>query len=135
MGDPQLDAQHAFLFQLLDVAEQKPSMDPVEVASIVKAMLLYCRVHFTYEEAMMLAEGFPRLAEHVADHQRIVSRCMDLANRVGSGSRPGRPVIAGGLTQPLIVETLRAWLRDHIMGRGIGDACFVSWLKRGKTDL
>jgi len=127
LGDPRLDAQHAYLFQLLATTEANPKASPTEVGSLVKAMLTYCKVHFTYEEALMREAGWLQLPFQELDHQRILNHCMDLAERIGHSSRAGLPAGVGGLTQPLIAETLRAWLTDHIMRPTYGDVAFVAW--------
>lgn len=131
LKDPKLNAQHEFLFQLLDMAEkQRPTTSPAEVATLVKAMLLYCKTHFAYEESLMAADGWPGLTAHAADHARFQRRCIDLTESVGTVSRPGIP---GGVSARLVAQTLRMWLQDHILQPQSGDVAYVAWHRaRGK---
>lgn len=125
LKDPKLNAQHEFLFQLLDMAEkQGTTTSPAEVATLVKAMLLYCKTHFAYEESLMAADGWPGLVAHAADHALFQRRCIDLTESIGISSRPGVP---GGLSAQLVSQTLRTWLHDHILQATTGDVAYVAW--------
>lgn len=133
LDDPRLDAQHAFLFQLLDTAE-KPggSLVPSEVSALVKAMLMYCQTHFTYEEKLMREAGFPHMLIHERDHARLALECRDLLNRTGN---PGTARIPGGLTQHTVAQTLRSWLFAHILNESHGDTAFVKWVRMNRRHV
>jgi hemerythrin-like metal-binding protein len=133
LGDARLDAQHAFLFQLLDMAE-KPgaSLVPSEVSALVKAMLMYCQTHFSYEEKLMRESGFPHTLIHERDHAKLAIECKDLMGRIGNH---GSARIPGGLTQAIVAQTLRSWLFAHILNESHGDIAFVKWVRMNRRQV
>lgn len=133
LGDPRLDAQHAFLFQLLDMADKpKAPLAPAEVGALVKAMMLYCQTHFTYEEKLMRESGFPHMLMHEREHAKLTAECMDLLGRLGNAGCPGT---IGSLSQSLVAQTLRCWLFRHILNTKHGDAAFVAWAKMNREHI
>lgn len=140
LGDARLDAHHAILFGLLDSAAANPSADPtlssIELAALVKALLLYARQHFDLEELAMAADGWPGLPDHRLMHQEFQRRCEELITLGHSGHKTKSsewriPVggLTGGLTAARITDTLRGYLRDQIANSTVGDAAYVNWRK------
>lgn len=139
LGDARLDEHHAFLFALLQSAEQQTQtvLTSIELASLVKAMLLYALQHFVHEEALMAADQWPGLAEHKRLHLEFRRKCEELIQLGHNGHKSKSsewrvPVggLTGGLTSSMVLDTLRSYLREQISDRSTGDAAYVAWRRR-----
>jgi hemerythrin len=109
IGVPEIDAQHAELFdrldRLLEGARSGKSAD--EVGRLLGYLGEYVVEHFGAEEALMKARRYPGLADHQAEHERFSVEFSALL----------REYLADGATLLLIVRVnarVTAWLREHI---------------------
>lgn len=106
LGLPEIDSQHQELVETMNrlwsclVVPGRGA----EVAEILDELTDYTRTHFVAEETLMRIQNYPRLAEHIAEHQRFVD---ELTKARESLSR--RPEMALQL-----VRFLHDWLVNHI---------------------
>jgi len=108
LGIPQLDEHHRQLVQLLNQAfDGFTAKAPTEeVGKLLEALADYATYHFAAEENWMKANGYPRLAEHVAEHEKFSARVTEMLRDV-SADKP---------TLPLELLTfLKNWLVEHIL--------------------
>jgi len=106
VGNPDIDNEHKEMFalgnKLPEISSEK------EVKSLIMRLYKYVRVHFTHEEEMMKAIGFPLLEEHTSLHGDLLSQL----NKISS--------------QPLDTDEalwkfkkfVYDWLISHIMNEG-----------------
>lgn len=89
-GIEDIDAQHQALFAALNqVAEAfRAGISGAHVQAGLDALLAYALEHFQTEETYMRERAYPGLAEHVAEHRRLVGRAHQLEEQF----REGRPV-------------------------------------------
>ena len=80
-GNTLIDAQHQGLFrisnQLLDAFLSSRPTD--EISNIVNHLLGDVVQHFQDEEVILSELAYPRLADHVNEHARLVSKALELA--------------------------------------------------------
>ena len=103
LGIADIDRVHdefLFLHQLL------VSADSVEFAGLFTQMLKHSRRHFAGEEDMMRRSAYPALAEHRADHQRVLGEMGRFAGRVNAGQTR--------FARAWVREQLPDWFRTHL---------------------
>lgn len=116
-GHDTIDAQHRELFQCLADLERAAAEDSTMFAAYTLTRLKhYVRDHFTAEEALLKACGYPRYEEHVAEHARFRQRLAEF--QVHSV----RTDITGEM-----VAFLYDWLSQHIARV---DLDYVPYLKQ-----
>ncbi len=124
IGYKEIDTQHQELLQVLNelldlVGERR---DPELVASIFHRLCAYVHTHFSTEERYMRACGYPRLAEHEAQHSTFVQKLLELNQTYD----PADPHL---LDETL--EFVKNWYLDHIIK---SDLDYVPFLKRYQVD-
>ena len=84
-GHPLIDAQHRELFALAnDMLEKSFSRrsDPEPFHKAFDSLLEHTIRHFSDEEQILSARGYAHLAEHAAEHRRIIELATQLHRRV-----------------------------------------------------
>lgn len=121
IGVAEIDAQHQELFARLDAflvaAQQEHARE--ELGRLLRFLQSYVREHFSAEERLMGARGYPELPAHHAEHERFAAELAELV----------RAYEGGGGTLLLSVKAnsrVTAWLRDHIMRRDRAFAAFLT---------
>ncbi|WP_374312218.1 bacteriohemerythrin [Dongia sp.] len=120
-GDAELDAQHKQLLadsgQLKDLVLSGGSW--VDVRNRVDALIKDCAAHFRSEEELLQKTGFPRCAEHTAQHRRIESMLEEFAIMVArvTGEDPQHRQLAASLEMKIIDIIVRHDLdyKSHLM--------------------
>jgi hemerythrin-like metal-binding protein len=108
IGQPTIDQQHRGLFQLvnrvIDACEQ--GGDSELLSDALHAMTSYAQEHFSAEEELMAAHGFPELGLHSEAHLGFVERTATMALKAVGGD------------PSILVELavfLRIWLDQHVL--------------------
>lgn len=121
MDIPVLDQDHRALFGLINDLYELAS-GGASVAAVrekFEEVVVHARLHFTREEDMMERSGFPRLAWHRQDHEKIMGRFVAFCREHLLGEAPdGLPATTG--------EFFRHWVIQHIEEE---DFCYRSYLK------
>lgn len=118
-GNEQLDAQHQTVFRHIDDLESATAEQRTMLAVHVLSRLnSYTREHFSTEEALMKAAGFPDLEQHVAEHAVFRARIKSLLEQA----------IFHEITME-VVSAVKTWLIEHISH---SDMKYVPYLKRAK---
>lgn len=105
-GVPSLDEQHKLLFQhvnLLLQAAAEHSM--LRTFYVMEQLGHYVQTHFAEEESLMRAHGFPRLADHIREHQAFTARLHELH----------KAYLNRDISVDLVMM-LREWLKNHVAG-------------------
>jgi len=103
-GHELIDEQHRGLFHCLNELEMATAEQRTLLAVYsITRLKHYVREHFETEEAVMKQCRFPKLAEHLAEHETFRTRMADLQ---------GKAIVfdVSGET----VEFLTDWLVNHI---------------------
>jgi hemerythrin-like metal-binding protein len=103
-GQITLDDQHRGLFKCLDDLETATAEERTLFAVYTLTRLKhYASDHFTTEEAMMRKSNYPRLKQHIDEHEQFRVRLRDL--QISSVHTD---------VSTTMVEFLRDWLVNHI---------------------
>ena len=108
VGVPSIDAQHSVLISLLNDLHEAMLTGTAQgrTGPLLRSLAFYTRDHFTAEEAMMRAAGYPQLKAHRKQHQVLVCKVEHYALRYERGE--------SALNLQLLTF-LRDWLTTHIL--------------------
>jgi hemerythrin len=118
IGDSVVDSEHRYLLQLIyNMHEQYERGTLAEsLAGLFAHLAHYARNHFTNEEALMSAIGYPHLDEHQQEHSQLVEQAMELSEQFIDGEKT--------VTRDTI-EFLRRWAIKHIAGSDMRIRAFL----------
>ena len=112
LGLPAMDSDHQELLELtnqfLATAQEQGSLS--SVLNILDRLILRTRAHFLAEERLLDRHGYPGLAIHKSEHERLLSQLDTLRGRFGEADQADQ---THGLTLEA-AEFLQNWLLDHI---------------------
>jgi hemerythrin-like metal-binding protein len=115
-GNVMVDDQHKTLFSVFHEIETVAAARG-DLAPMLARLDQYVAFHFSMEESLMQARGYPGLSDHKRIHDDLTLR----AKRLFDDHRRNR------LTQPAeAARSLANWLVDHIQQ---ADMAFVTWLR------
>jgi hemerythrin len=109
VGVSDMDEHHKKLFDIVSRVHEAVRGNQAEdrLDGLIGELLDYTQYHFREEETMLQRAGFPRLAEHQAQHRKFID---DL--------QAFRKEAKGGMTSSAafkVLNTSVAWLRNHIL--------------------
>jgi len=118
LGLPDMDAQHAYLYELFDRLEAAPVVsDRAATAALLAEIERYLLYHFACEEHLMRMYRFPQFAAHQGDHAAVEIK---LGQHLNAFS-------AGQLNPARLQFFLTGWLMEHSR---LSDAACVAWIKQ-----
>jgi hemerythrin len=123
-GNAEIDGQHQELFRRLDglIEAIRGGRSKEEVSRTITFLHDYVVQHFAAEETLMVARGYPGLADHRAEHDAYVNEVRLLEADL---ERDGPST---GLTVRVSTE-LTKFLRSHILRT---DRAMVAFLRNGR---
>ncbi len=110
IGVPEMDAQHARLFELIDRG-QRPEPDEGDVQLLILDLVNYAKTHLELEETFLAEQGLEDFLEsHVGLHRDFRVRAMEVytALREAEGLEQKRQLLKD------TVNFCDQWLREHI---------------------
>lgn len=109
VGDPTLDGHHQKLFDIVNQLHDELLGHHREeaVACTIKALLDYTHYHFSEEERVMKAVGFPEYEAHKAVHDKIIRKLQEYEHNKAAGDRES--------TGELYKFLLSDWLWKHVL--------------------
>jgi hemerythrin len=113
-----IDAQHQSLFEAVNKLADafKAGSAKNQVKECLDFLVGYTVEHFQCEERFMREMGYPRLAEHMGEHARLMEQVRDLQMDL----LEGRPVLME------VTIILADWLKVHIHD---SDMAYVRFMK------
>lgn len=104
-----VDDQHQMLVASLnELFEAMRSREANAVISgILKGLIDYVGVHFSYEESLMQKHNYPGYAQHKKEHEAFVAKVSDFVEKQKAGKL---------MLSMEVMNFLKQWLKDHIMG-------------------
>jgi hemerythrin len=115
IGDPDVDEQHAHLFDLTNQFIAADSLGAMRGLMIL--LYKHTREHFEKEEQLMRSMNFPDLTQHQEHHNQLLCRLSELSMDVGKGY----------MNKPAIVGLMTDWATKHIP---LEDALVVAYMKK-----
>lgn len=106
VGDPAVDHEHRELIDLVNDAAGAilDRGDPERIDRAFGDLLRAISAHFAHEERQMRAAGYDQLAQHKADHERLIDALRDIMD-----SAPDAP----DRSAEHLVEVLGDWFAGH----------------------
>lgn len=104
-----IDRQHRTLINYinqLNDAVGRGNADTM-IAYVLRGLATYTTVHFAYEEMLFNLYKYPDNDGHKAVHTRLLTQVGDYNTRFHNGERD---------LGPELLDFLKAWLNNHIMG-------------------
>lgn len=124
IGVPAMDADHKDLFRLCnDFIDAVHAQSPAAALAVsMSAVVERLRRHFQVEEDMLDRHGYPSLAAHRAEHDRLLANAERLMARWPAAENDEA-------WKHLVLETaeyLHRWLKDHV---SVNDRPYTPFLK------
>lgn len=118
VGNPDIDEQHEHIVELINAVEVAATTGAgaSSVDLVLDLLTRYLKLHFSTEERVMRAAGYPELAAHAAEHAWCAA---ELAKMLAS-YRAAESSLDDALA------FLAAWLQNHTLLR---DREFAAWLR------
>lgn len=122
VGMPDIDEQHRWLVDTMntlhtELAAREP--DRVMVGQVLEGLMDYTVNHFVAEELLFQRHAYPQASAHKALHDQFTRRVMHMLTEHEGGKSLGGEV----------VDMLKTWLVQHIMGADQAYAPFLSAAK------
>lgn len=116
---PSIDSQHQKLIALLNALHDamRAGKGAAMIGGVLDELVAYTRTHFTNEEFLMKAHGYPELEAHAAEHRKLVAEVQKLQADLKGGS----------LLSMTVMDFLQGWLSHHILQQ---DKKYVPYLTK-----
>lgn len=106
VGDPAVDHEHRELVDLVNTAagailDGRPDADIDRCLGDLNRAI---SAHFAHEERQMARAHYDQLAQHKADHERLLDSLRDIMDSATGGTAP---------TAERLTAVLEAWFTDH----------------------
>ncbi len=102
VGDPEVDAQHQHLFELINELVAVDSLR--DLRPLVMQLYKFTREHFDLEEALMRRVNYPDIDTHVDHHDKLLARLSLLSMDVGKGH----------MSKSAIAALMNDWALRHV---------------------
>ncbi|MEW6646500.1 MAG: hemerythrin family protein [Pseudomonadota bacterium] len=102
LGNPGMDATHA---EFVALVNRLATAEGREFQTLFLELLDHTGEHFGAEEALMEESGFPAIAEHRAEHWRVLGELRALGQRVMQGRIT--------LARSYVAEQIPSWFSVH----------------------
>ncbi len=119
VGVPLFDEQHKYLVDLLNemIESSNSGSDRKELFAICNKIIGYAEEHFQSEENMMNKCNYPKLKEHQQEHTKLIEDVFLMYQDFCTG---------GDTSVGDLVDFLKDWLLDHILGSDMEYKAFLS---------
>ena len=119
LGVEEIDNQHRTLVDLLNKTWEGVVFraDKDKVLELIEQLERYTVAHFAAEEVYMAAIHYPNLEDHRLTHKKFIARI----------ESEKKFAIAGGQLSLGLVNFLKQWLLEHILG---ADKAFAEYANR-----
>ena len=103
----QFDAQHKKLFEIINTLADAMRIGQGEdvLREVVGQLAVYTRTHFLQEEVAMRQTGYPGLAAHQEQHNKLMADVEKYKTELDEGRKPNLVTL---------LNFLRTWLVQHI---------------------
>ena len=108
VGVEAFDSDHKYLVKLINGLHSglMAGFDVSEMTYILDDLVRYTEVHFTREEDLMTAHGYPEYEEHRGAHAELMEKVMDFRDQLASGKK---------VFSLELMAFLKDWLLNHIL--------------------
>lgn len=112
VGDPGIDSDHRRMIMLIAQLEAAAGgeIDCAAIGRTLRDLAALCRDHFSREEALQRAVGFPEADSHRTAHEMLLKRLESVLAHYADGCDEVRAGIVRTLG-----DSLATWLVSHIV--------------------
>ncbi|MCP5105735.1 MAG: hemerythrin family protein, partial [bacterium] len=105
----EIDKQHQMLVDSLnELFEAMRSGEAKEIiGGILKGLVDYAGVHFSYEEKLLNRYNYPEYAKHKTEHDAFVEKTVEFQEKYNQGKL---------MLSMEVMNFLKDWLKNHILG-------------------
>ncbi len=105
------DDQHKKLVDLINQLydAMKAGQGNATLGDVLQSLISYTATHFKDEEQVMQTNGYPDLARHKSEHEKLVKQVLDLQKKFQEQA-------TGGVLTMTVLSFLKEWLVKHIQG-------------------
>ena len=109
VGISSIDAQHTKLIQIINKLYDGMMRGSGRniLGSVLDELDQYTKTHFSLEERLMNAHGFPGYRRHKEEHDKLAAQVDEFVNAFDAGKKQ--------LTMEVLMF-LKSWLENHILG-------------------
>lgn len=122
LGEELMDGEHAAQLRYMDAFEKalRAGESKVDMVICLDRLVEFTNLHFISEQILMQEHGYPAIAKHAEEHERLLEQVRKMQAMFNQGDQ--------SLTEQELAM-LRDWLIHHI---GTTDKTFVQWLNSQK---
>ncbi len=108
VGNDLIDADHKYLIEIINLAEQAlKSKNPVALAAALDNLARYSKMHFSREETIATAAGYPEAAHLHISHEALITTLTQIKEEIGDAwEAPAAEHFSA---------FLRDWLINHVI--------------------
>ncbi len=121
-GIDRIDFQHRSLVNILNDLISVPNLEASQRHLVLDvtmdALLKYTVYHFESEEKFMKDANYPKIVEHIKEHEALKKTAIEFVSRFQKGERD---------IEKQIIQFLRNWLLNHI---GKSDMDYVPYVMK-----
>lgn len=121
IGVEAIDSDHKALIGLMNAIFATATHGSAAISNAIGQLTAYTKRHFAAEQEIMAKAGYEGLNAHVYEHEHLIFQLENMIDRL-------MMMGAEGIDSSL-VDLLRAWLVEHIMGF---DKKFAEFLRLGQ---
>lgn len=109
VGIETIDTDHKFLVSLINQLEEAVAEGQGKdaVGTVLNALYDFTEYHFSREEHMMAACGYPDIDTHILQHQAMKAQVMEVRDNFLTGQTDG--------IDRAVLEFLENWMGNHIV--------------------
>ena len=132
LGHDDIDRQHRELFEILNAlhAAMKAGQGGVAIDSALAELFDYAQRHFSDEEAVMAAKGYPELDEHRRLHRQLMQKVTEMLQSRQAGEKLATFEVLGFVGEWIAEHVGRV---DHQFGRFLHRAAAPVQLPRAEA--
>jgi hemerythrin len=110
IGIPEVDYEHQRLIELINAvhADLGTERSLERIDEFLGEIYARISAHFALEEKVMRARDYDQLADHKADHERLLDELREIMDDVQD---------RGALDESVLAEQLSRWFGDHFRSR------------------
>lgn len=106
IGIAEVDHEHRQMIELINSCHEFLASDrsPERAEAFLGEVFTGISAHFALEERQMQTRAYPQLADHKADHERLLDEIRDIMDEQAQGA---------GLDEDALAQRLAVWFGDH----------------------
>lgn len=121
VGVNEIDKQHQKLIDLINQLHESKDkeIDKITLNKVFEALVAYTKIHFTFEEKMLLEKAYPDLDDHKNTHKIFVDQ-LNVFMRQFKNNDDKQVSFS-------LLAFLKSWISKHIM---VNDKEYGNYLKK-----